>query len=42
MRVLIRGRQEGQSEERRCDDKESPTDAITGFEEPDGAMSQGT
>lgn len=41
-KIPIRGRQEGQREERRCDDKESPTDAITGFEEPDGATSQGT
>ena len=35
-KIPIRGRQEGQREERRCDDKESPTDAITGFEEPEG------
>ena len=41
-KIPIRGRQEGQREERRCDDKKSPTDAITGFEEPDRAMSQGT
>ena len=40
-KILLRGRQEGQGQERRCDEKESLTDAIAGFEEPDGAMSQG-
>ena len=37
-KIPVRGRQEGQREERRCDDKESPTDAITGFEEPELIM----
>ena len=40
-KILIRGRQEGQSQRRRYDDKQSQSDAIAGFEEWKGAMTQG-